>query len=419
MSKRPLLVIFVTVFVDLLGFGIVLPLLAVYAEKLNASSTTVAVLAASFSVMQFLFAPLWGRLSDRIGRKPVLILGLLGSVIFYGIFGYASLVGSIALLFVSRIGAGIAGATISTAQAYIADSTPPERRTSGMAIIGAAFAIGMTFGPLIGGVALMQTDVAGSSGLSPLPGYLAAGISGIALLLAIFVLPESLKEGSRTEKTGWMNLANLRLAVGSSLVASLLLIGFVAVFAFAKFESTLSLLCKEGFGYADTQIYYIFTYIGITLTLAQGFLVRRLAKKVPEKAMSLAGILAMGVGMAGLVWAAAEASTPLLLGTLPILVVGFALLSTSVQGWLSRASRQDQQGGILGINQSLAALARILGFYLGIKLLLGGPLLLGSLQLEKSMTRPYLVSMVLMAIVLGLVLLLPKPPASSESSTSA
>lgn len=413
MSKRPLLVIFVTVFVDLLGFGIVLPLLSVYAEKLGAESTTVAVLAASFSAMQFLFAPLWGRLSDRIGRKPVLVLGLLGSVIFYAIFGYASMVGSITWLFVSRIGAGIAGATISTAQAYIADSTPPERRTAGMAIIGAAFAIGMTFGPLIGGVALYETQ-SEHGGLSPLPGYLASGISGIAFLLAVFVLPESLKEGSRAEKTGWMNFANLQLALSSSLVSSLLVIGFVAVFAFAKFESTLSLLCKTGFGYRDAQIYYVFTYIGVTLTIAQGFLVRRLAKKVPEKTMALAGIVCMGIGMAGLVLAASQASTPLLIATLPILVVGFALLSSSVQGWLSRSSREDQQGGILGINQSLAALARILGFYLGIKLLLGGPLLFGSVQLEQSMTRPYLVSIVLMGIVLGLVLLLPNPPAKQE-----
>ncbi len=160
MSESPrsgsLLVIFLTVFVDLLGFGMVIPLLPIYAEQftLDESGLQLGLLMASFSAMQFLFAPMWGRLSDRIGRRPVLMIGLAGSVLFYALFGFATVLGSIRLLFVARIGAGIAGATISTAQAYIADTTSLQNRAKGMALIGAAFGLGFTFGPLFAYVAL-------------------------------------------------------------------------------------------------------------------------------------------------------------------------------------------------------------------------------------------------------------------------
>ena len=162
--KASLLVIFLTVFIDLLGFGMVLPLLPIYAKDfarqldLSEGHTQVGLLIgllmSSFSLMQFIFAPLWGRLSDRVGRRPVLMVGLAGSVVFYSLFGIATVYRSLPLLFVSRIGAGIAGATISTAQAYIADATSLENRAKGMALIGAAFGLGFTFGPLFGSLAL-------------------------------------------------------------------------------------------------------------------------------------------------------------------------------------------------------------------------------------------------------------------------
>ncbi len=187
MSETPrrgsLLVIFLTVFIDLLGFGMVLPLLPIYAQSFDvgASGWVLGLLMASFSAMQFLFAPLWGRLSDRIGRRPVLMVGLAGSVVFYTLFGIATVLQSIAWLFVARIGAGIAGATISTAQAYIADSTSLENRAKGMALIGAAFGFGFTLGPLLGGLALPGEG----SQPGPGPGYVAAGLSALALLLAL------------------------------------------------------------------------------------------------------------------------------------------------------------------------------------------------------------------------------------------
>ncbi|MCA9148567.1 MAG: MFS transporter, partial [Planctomycetales bacterium] len=189
LRRGSLLVIFLTVFIDLLGFGIVLPLLPIYAKRftLDPSGLQLGLLMASFSAMQFFFAPVWGRVSDRIGRRPVIMVGLLGSIIFYSLFGIATIRRSMLLLFVSRIGAGLAGATISTAQAYIADCTTLEQRPRGMALIGMAFGLGFTFGPLLGFLAV--PDAAQEPG--PMPGFAAAILSAIALLLAIFVLPES------------------------------------------------------------------------------------------------------------------------------------------------------------------------------------------------------------------------------------
>src|SRR5438132_2321599 len=194
-NRSALLIVFLVMFIDLLGFGIVLPLLPRYGREIldplypgyenrRIQSMILGLLMSSFSLMQFVFAPIWGRLSDRMGRRPFLLLGLTGSVLFYALFGFASDLGpgrellSLFLLFVARIGAGIAGATVSTAQAVIADSTPPEHRSHGMALIGAAFGIGFTFGPLIG---------AGAMVLFPnrheVIGYFAAGLSLVALLL--------------------------------------------------------------------------------------------------------------------------------------------------------------------------------------------------------------------------------------------
>ena len=192
-SKTPLLIIFLTVFIDLLGFGMVLPLLPIYAKQfaVDESGWIIGLLMSSFSAMQFLFAPMWGRFSDRVGRRVVLMIGLTGSVVFYALFGLAAAQRSLALMFVSRIGAGLCGATIGTAQAYIADVTTRETRARGMALIGAAFGLGFTFGPLIGAAALISSGSDEQIGTSPWPGYVAAMLSSMALLMAFFWLPES------------------------------------------------------------------------------------------------------------------------------------------------------------------------------------------------------------------------------------
>src|SRR5262245_10615998 len=208
-NRSALLIVFLVVFIDLLGFGIVLPLLPLYATEMltplfpgdDAGAATLrgallGFLMASFSLMQFIFAPIWGRVSDRIGRRPILILGLIGSVAFYTVFGIASELGAqgqltlgLILLFAARLGSGVAGATISTAQAVIADCTPAEKRAHGMALIGIAFGIGFTFGPVFGFFSLF-VDLPGA------PGFAAAALSLVATIMALRLLPETLRTGS-------------------------------------------------------------------------------------------------------------------------------------------------------------------------------------------------------------------------------
>lgn len=360
MNKRsPLFVIFLTVFIDLLGFGIVLPLLPRYAKDLEAGPATLGMLMSSFSAMQFLFSPMWGRLSDRIGRRPVLLLGLFSSALFYGLFGVATVQRSLTLLFVARIGAGIAGATIATAQAFIADSTTDEERGKGMALVGAAFGAGFTFGPLLGSI-----WVSGEAGAGPssAPGFVASGLSFAAFLLAVAILPESLKPGTHRTETGWMHLKSLRTALSVPTIGLLILTFFVATFAFANYESTLALLTAvAGFDFSDRGNFFLFAYIGFILSLAQGLLVRRLMPKVGESVMASAGALLMVVGLLSIGEAAIDTSTGLLLGVMPLAVVGFACLTPSLQSLISRRTSATIQGEVLGVVQSAASLARILG----------------------------------------------------------
>lgn len=405
--KAGLFLIFVTVFIDLLGFGIVLPLLPRYGEHFEAGGATLGLLMASFSAMQFLFAPAWGRISDRIGRRPILILGLVGSTFFYAMFGFATSLGktgmflgidALAWLFITRIGAGIAGATIPTAQAYIADITGPKERGKGMALIGAAFGIGFTFGPLIG-----AAFVSAEAGATPsaAPGYVASVLSGIAALLSIFILPESLQQKtseSLTRKHHWFDVASFQHALAKPRIGLILLTIFLTTFAFAQFESTLSLLTQE-LGFAARSNFFIFAYIGLILTLSQGILVRRLIPKLGEYRMGLIGIVLMVVGLLLIGVAGNSGSYTLLYTVLPISVIGFSATTPSLQSLLSLNTSDDEQGGILGVGQSISALARILGPLAGIILFKGT----SNGLISGGITLPYWAGAGIM--VLGLLLM--------------
>ncbi|QDT43040.1 Tetracycline resistance protein, class C [Gimesia alba] len=405
--KAGLFLIFVTVFIDLLGFGIVLPLLPRYGEHFEAGGGTLGLLMASFSAMQFIFAPIWGRISDRVGRRPILILGLLGSTVFYGMFGFATSlgkegmflgIGALSWLFITRIGAGIAGATIPTAQAYIADITGPKERGKGMALIGAAFGIGFTFGPLIG-----AAFVSAETGATPsaAPGYVACVLSGMAALLSIFKLPESLNKQtseSLAKRHHWFDVASFRHALSRPCIGLILLTSFLTTFAFAQFESTLSLLTQE-LGFAARSNFFIFAYIGFILTLSQGILVRRLIPKVGEYRMGLAGIILMVLGLLLIGVAGNSGSYMLLYAVLPISVIGFSATTPSLQSLLSLNTSEDQQGGVLGVGQSISALARILGPLAGIILFKGTQ----NGAIEGSITSPYWVGAAIM--LLGLILM--------------
>lgn len=368
MSEHPrrgsLLVVFLTVFIDLLGFGMVLPLLPIYAREftLDETGVTLGLLAASFSAMQFLCAPFWGRLSDRVGRRPVLMVGLAGSVIFYSVFGLATSLRSLTWMFVSRIGAGIFGATIPTAQAYIADVTPPEQRARGMALIGAAFGLGFTFGPLLAATALLSS---GSAGVSPWPGYTAAGLSSGALLLAWFALPESLQEPKRGAVHHIFDWHALRDAVTTPTIPGILAASFLSVLSFANFEAILAYLLKVppeegGFGYELIDVLVCFAALGFIFAMAQG-VVRSLSRRMSETRMATLGAALAIVGFVLLAQATSARRIDWLMIAVLIESVGFAFIPPSLQSLISRRSAPTQQGGILGIGQSLSSLARISG----------------------------------------------------------
>jgi MFS family permease len=408
-QRSALAIVFLVVFIDLLGFGIVLPLLPLYGESYvaalfaggherGAGGAVLGLLMASFSAMQFIFAPVWGRISDRVGRRPILLIGLAGSVVFYTLFGYASDLPltqaalALALLFVARLGAGIAGATIATAQAVIADCTPPERRKHGMALIGAAFGIGFTFGPLVGFAALTWFPTHRGA-----IGYAAATLSFVALVLGVVLLPETRRFGSAPPlDRKWFNWHGVRLALRNPAVAPVVLVFFLSTLGFGSFEVTLSLLNKDALRLSNNNNFLVFAYVGFVLMLTQGFLYRRLAKRLSEATFISIGIVLMALGVASLgavSWLALQGRIgtaggsaaggavvllpgvydfrlllSLLLASLTLAVIGFAFLTPSAQALISRRTDPDKQGEVLGVNQSAAALARILGPIFGLTL---------------------------------------------------
>ena len=410
--KASLLIVFLTVFIDLLGFGMVLPLLPIYAKSFGVDEhgLTLGLLMSSFSAMQFLFAPMWGRLSDRIGRRPVLMIGLAGSTTCYALFGVATLRHSLALLFAARMGAGIAGATISTAQAYIADSTTLKTRARGMALIGAAFGLGFTFGPLLGAAALLFAASPEDVGASPWPGYVAAGLSGLALLLAAVMLPESLRKESAPAQRTLFDLSSLKTAMAIPSIGLLLLTSFISVLSFGSFETTISLLLKgekAGFQYTLAEVLYYFAFIGLVLTVAQGFLVRRLATRISETALATAGTLVSTVGFVCLAIASVRGEIAWLAVATIIEVTGFALVTPSLNSLISRRSDPAKQGGILGVAQSAGSLARIAGPLLAMPLFFVSP------------AAPYWVACGLMIASLMMVLIASRSGRDYESAENA
>src|SRR5262245_25589425 len=290
-SRSPLVIILITIFIDLIGFGIVIPVLPLYAERYGASETTVGILLATYSAMQFVFAPILGRLSDRVGRRPVLLLSLIGTSVGFFLMGLAprmpgglvifAMAPTLTWLFVARIVDGISGGNISTAQAYIADVTPPEQRSRGMGLIGAAFGLGFIFGPAIGGLLAHYGHHA--------PGLAAFAICGLNLIAAYWRLPESLTPELKRRRTITHPLQHWRAALAAPHLATPLLLFAAVVFAFSTMETTLALLCATSFGLEPSQIYWLFGFMGIVTTVLQGGLIGRLARHVDEASLVLGG----------------------------------------------------------------------------------------------------------------------------------
>ena len=385
-KKASLAVIFGIVFIDLVGFGIVIPILPLYAERFGASPLVVGGLLAVYSLMSFLFAPVLGRLSDRIGRRPVLLVSILGSSLGFLIMGLA---GSLPLLFLGRIIDGITGGNISTAQAYIADITPPHERSKGMGLIGAAFGLGFIFGPAIGGV-MSHFSLAA-------PLLFAAGLAALNAAAVYFFLPESLSKEHRTRPAEPASVVQSLKPAKGSVLAIVVGAYFFNTVAFSLLTATYPLFASHRFGCGAAQIGYIFAGMGIVGALIQGGLMGLLIKRFGDSRLAAAGTLLL---CGGLLLLPGSPSVAVLLAVTGVIGLGHALVVTPLNGLASRISGASEQGKVLGTMQSTSSLGRIAGPLLG-----GWLLNLDLVRAQNDFGRsPYWTGAVIMLIACGLTL---------------
>jgi DHA1 family tetracycline resistance protein-like MFS transporter len=355
MKRSPLVVIFTTVFIDLVGFGIVIPVLPFYAEgtQFNATPRTVGLLIASYSVMQLIFSPILGRLSDKHGRRPVLLISIIGTGIGFLFLGFAK---TLWMLFVGRILDGITGGNISTAQAYIADITTKENRAKGMGLIGAAFGLGFVFGPAIGGV-LSRWGV-------EVPFLFAAGLCFANALLLYFTLPETVTPDhpARVSAARGRGLAQLIESLKNPRLGFVFIIYFLFIVAFSIMTTTFSLYTMFRFGYDAQHTGYLFAYVGVLAVIVQGGLIGRLVKRFGELPLVIVGALLFAGSLFAVPFVGPEAGglIGLLIGG-GLFSIGNSLSSPSLTGLASKSVGPADQGSVLGVTQSVASLARAVG----------------------------------------------------------
>jgi len=379
MNRKPsILVIFLTVFIDLIGFGIVVPLIPIYSKHYGASGFMIGVIIASFSAMQFIFAPVWGRLSDHHGRRPILLISTAGAALSYVFFAYGSGLenhtAALWVLLLSRAFGGMCGGNVTVAQAYIADITPPENRSKRMGLIGMAFGLGFIFGPALSGIALKLFGATG-------PGWTAAALCGANFLLAYFILAESRQPASipaarRPRFTQWGH------TLAQPKIGLLVLIFFLATFAFSCFESTLPLLVSDNFNLGiavdetkpATTVISLFVFCGLIGAVIQGGAIGRLVKIFGEPKLIALSLFLTGISLAllpfikgdgPLMWSGLFHSTGWpwikMLFVLALLAVGTSLTRPPLFGLLSNLTSANEQGATIGVAQSAGSLARILG----------------------------------------------------------
>jgi MFS transporter, DHA1 family, tetracycline resistance protein len=393
-------ILFAIVVIDLIGFGLVIPLLPFYGERFGASPFAVTVILAMYSLAQLFAAPLWGRLSDRWGRRPVLLISLAGSVVAYLWMGVAY---SLWVLFAARFLQGAMAGNIAAAQAYVADVTTPENRAKGMGMIGAAFGIGFIVGPALGGFLAGGDPATAHLGA---PFYVGAGLSAVAFLAALAFLKESLPPERRGLVRRVGRLAAIADKLGRPNLRGLILLSFLVIFAFAAMEVTFAMWARRQFGWGPLQVGYVFTFVGAISATMQGGLVGRLAKRYGEAHLLTAGLAAI---LAGLLILPAAASLALLLAATGLLAVGMGLTQPSLNSLISRRARSDEQGEVLGVNQSVGSFARIVGPWLaGILFEVFGP------------AAPFLggAAVIAVALVLAVYVLRPAAEPAVEEGTS-
>jgi MFS transporter, DHA1 family, tetracycline resistance protein len=354
MKRSPLLVIFVTVFIDLVGFGIVIPVLPYYAEgtHFGATPSQVGLLFASYSVMQLVFAPVLGRLSDRYGRRPILLISLLGTALGFLILGFAA---TLWMLFLGRIIDGISGGNISTAQAYIADVTTKENRAKGMGLIGAAFGLGFVFGPAIGGI-LSRWGI-------NVPFLFAGSLALANAVLLYFTLPETVTPDhparvSAASGRGWRQLIE---ALRQPNLATVLTIYFLGIVAFSIMTASFSLFLMFRLGYDAFHNGWIFAYVGVISAIVQGGLIGRLVKLFGEPSLVIVGALLFSASLVVLPFVGPATGLLAILAIGAATSIGQALSAPSLSSLASKSASAGEQGAVLGVMQSVASLARAVG----------------------------------------------------------
>jgi DHA1 family tetracycline resistance protein-like MFS transporter len=353
MKRSPLLVIFVTVFIDLVGFGIVIPVLPFYVEgtQFDASPRVVGLLFASYSVMQLIFTPILGRLSDKYGRRPILFFSLLGTSAGFFILGFAT---TLWMLFAGRIIDGITGGNISTAQAYIADVTTEENRAKGMGLIGAAFGLGFIFGPAIGGIL--------SKWGAHVPFLFAGALSLANATLLYFVLPETVTPDHPARvsaATGrWSQLLN---AVSQTRLAFVLAVYFLFVTAFSVMTASFGLFTLYRFGFDAHDTGWIFAFVGVIGAAIQGGLIGRLVKAFGEPVLVIVGALLFAASLVLIPLTGPHTGMLALLALGALFALGNGLATPSLTSLASKSAGAGEQGGVLGVTQSVASLARVVG----------------------------------------------------------
>ena len=355
-SGKPLLVLFLTVFVDLLGFGLIIPVLPIFALDLGASSFMIGIIAASYSFMQFMFAGFWGGLSDKFGRRPIILISTLIMTVAYLIFGFSS---SIVWLLVSRLLAGFGGANISAAQAFISDISAPEQRAKNFGKIGAAFGLGFIIGPPLGG--WLKDDF----GIEWV-GYVAAGIALLNFLLAYFLLPESLPSESRSDSLQIKNpFVGLATGMKRPVIRELLIINLIFIIAFSMMQITSTIMWEGHFGLNSKQIGYVFGFIGLLAITIQGTLLGWFNRKLGERKLLTLGNVLVAIGLLSMPYVPVELFVPLELICLVFLSMGNAFLGPTISSLLSKNTSKQEQGFILGVAQSSGSLGRLIGPVIG------------------------------------------------------